>query len=101
MKATNGQIIYEIGDRPTLAEEKALGVKRTCFVPSCGITPHNVKAVATGEKRSPKKGEWFLSGGSMSGSATAYRAPNDLAPSVYHIASLVKVRTEQIVVIEE
>ena len=45
-----------------------------------------VKARRTGEKRPPKKGEWYLSGAI----AEAYQAPNDLThPEV--IAELVTV----------
>ncbi len=45
------------------------------------------RAVLTGEKRAPKKGEWYLSGAIPE----AYRAPNDLS-TAYHILALVKVR---------
>ncbi len=38
----------------------------------------------TGEKRCPRKGEWFLSGAIIEG----YLAVNDLS-TVYHIAKLV------------
>ncbi len=47
-----------------------------------------LKARWNGEKRSPKAGEWYLSGGIVE----AYRAQNDL-PSVYHIAEVVIVKT--------
>jgi len=43
-----------------------------------------IKAEYTGEKRTPKKGEWYLSGAQVS----AYRAPNDLSQE-FHIAKLV------------
>lgn len=42
-----------------------------------------VRAVATGEFRPPRKGEWFLSGSYIE----AYRAENDLSVQ-YHIARL-------------
>ena len=42
-----------------------------------------VRAIATGEFRPPRKGEWFLSGSYIE----AYRAENDL-PAEYHIAQL-------------
>jgi len=45
-----------------------------------------VRAVATGEFREPRKGEWFLSGSYIE----AYRAENDL-PTAYHIARLALV----------
>ena len=47
----------------------------------------DVKAVFSGEKRPPKKGEWYLSGAVVG----AYKAPNDLS-TAYHIARLVKVK---------
>jgi len=40
----------------------------------------------TGEKRCPRKGEWFLSGAIIEG----YKATNDLS-TVYHIAREVTV----------
>ena len=43
-----------------------------------------IRAMATGEMREPRKGEWFLSGAIIE----AYRAQNDLA-SEYNIAKLV------------
>jgi len=45
-----------------------------------------VKAVWTGEKRPPKKGEWYLSGAIIE----AYRAKNDLSDT-YPIATLVTI----------
>ena len=43
------------------------------------------KAESTGEKRPPKKGEWYLSGSIVE----AYYAPNDL-PTPFVIARLVQ-----------
>lgn len=48
-----------------------------------------VYAVATGEVRPPKKGEWFLSGAVIE----AYRAIEDLSQE-YHIARLVLDQSE-------
>lgn len=45
------------------------------------------RARYTGEKRCPKRGEWFLSGSKIE----AYYAPNDLT-QVYHIAELVLIQ---------
>ena len=52
-----------------------------------------VVAKYTGEKRPPKKGEWYLSGARI----VAYRAPNDFSGPrmVYHIAELVVVKTRR------
>lgn len=47
-----------------------------------------VMAQATGEHRSPRKGEWFLSGAIVE----AYLAPNDLSYQ-YPIARIVQVKT--------
>ncbi len=52
-----------------------------------------VRAVWTGEKRAPRKGEWFLSGSIVE----AYYAHSDLG-TVYHIAKIVEVETKTIVV---
>lgn len=48
--------------------------------------PWNIRAVNTGAKRPPERGEYYLSGAIV----CAYRAPNDL-PTAYHIARLVEV----------
>ena len=61
---------------------------------SLAMPARNVHAKWTGEKRCPKKGEWYLSGGRFSG-FYAYLAPNDLCDE-YHIAVLVKTKTETI-----
>lgn len=42
--------------------------------PSRAREPRKVRAMWTGEKRPPKRGEWFLSGAIVE----AYKAPNDL-----------------------
>lgn len=48
----------------------------------------NIKAKWTGEKRPPKKGEWYLSGAIIE----AYQAKYDMT-STYHIARLFQVVT--------
>lgn len=53
---------------------------------------HNTYAVWTGEKRYPKKGEWYLSGSVIE----ACRAPNDLSNMEFHIAKLVRVLTKTV-----
>ena len=50
-----------------------------------------LRAVATGERRPPKKGEWYLSGAVVE----AYHVPNDLA-TPFSIARIVQVETIQI-----
>jgi hypothetical protein len=48
----------------------------------------NLGAVATGEKRAPRKGEWYLSGAIVG----AYKAPNDL-DTVFQIARVIRTKT--------
>ena len=55
---------FPLADRLTAADRKA-----NDFCPAC-----RPRAKATGEFRSPKKGEWYLSGAVIQ----AYRAPNNL-----------------------
>ena len=64
---------FPLADEPNAAELAVLNVEDRV----------GVRAVATGEKRPPRKGEWFLSGSFIE----AYRAENDLTPS-YDIARL-------------
>lgn len=74
-----------------MKECEALGIKMSDVkgpYPSMGMAVQNVHAMATGEKRPPKRGEWYLSGASVE----AYRAPNDLS-TPYHIARLVLTAT--------
>lgn len=64
---------FPLADEPNPAELGALKVENRV----------GVRAVATGEKRPPRKGEWFLSGSFIE----AYRAENDLT-TAYDIARL-------------
>jgi len=96
-------LYYPLGDRPTDADCQPLGLRAgnvTSGLCSLGVAAGNVKgsqgqrrikAVWTGEKRPPRKGEWYLSGAIIA----AYRAPNDLS-SEYHIARLVVTETREI-----
>jgi hypothetical protein len=54
---------------------------------------HTLAAVRLGEFRSPKRGEWYLSGNP----AEAWKAPNDLS-TPFHILKLVRVQRETITV---
>jgi hypothetical protein len=66
---------------------------------STGIVTGNVMAMYSGEKRCPKKDEWYLSGAIIA----AYKAPHD-SSTPYHIAVLVKitdVRIKETVVYEK
>jgi hypothetical protein len=53
-----------------------------------GIIHGGVMAINSGQFRSPKQGEWYISGAKP----MAYKAPNDLGHE-YFIATLVKVNT--------
>lgn len=52
----------------------------------------HVRAQWAGEKRAPRKGEWYLSGAIIE----AYEAPNDLTTD-YRIARLVQVKVRTVV----
>lgn len=56
------------------------------------IMPQNLRARWTGEKRCPRKGEWYLSGAIIG----AYKARADLTTK-FHIAEIVEVTTTEIV----
>lgn len=79
--------IYPLYDSLTNEEKERLQVKENNPVfYSLGKLPYRVGVKYTGEKRKPKKGEWYLSGACVAG----YRAMNDLSTE-YHIAELIKV----------
>jgi len=75
------QKLFPLGDWLNSEERARFGISEPVFY----LAP--VRAVYAKEKRCPKKGEWYLSGATV----TAYRAPNDLK-TVYHIAKLVRVK---------
>jgi hypothetical protein len=56
--------------------------------PPVGYERSTTHAVATGERRPPRAGEWFLSGALIE----AYQAAHDLN-QVFHIARLVRTET--------
>ena len=58
------------------------------YHPLVFIRRMNIKAQWTGEKRPPKKGEWYLSGAIIE----AYQAKNDMT-TPYYITKLVQVVT--------
>ena len=91
MKTATGQKLYPIVDRLTEMDRKTLGIelgKPLSMDFACSI-PSQIMGVRTGDKRQPRKGEWYLSGNP----AEVYRAPNDLSTD-FLIMRLVKVRTE-------
>ena len=65
---------FPLADPPSSDDLSALGLQDKI----------GIRAMATGEKRSPRKGEWYLSGAIIE----AYRAPTDLS-SEFYIARLV------------
>lgn len=64
-------------------------LKHGALYPLADWAGRNKMAVWTGEKRPPRKGEWYLSGAIVE----AYRAPNDLT-TPFHIARVVTVKIE-------
>lgn len=91
---------YPLCDTPTREDTESLGLSRsevTGPLPSFGGgatvkgTRRQIKAVWTGEKRCPRKGEWYLSGARIG----AYRAPNDLSTE-FHIARLIQTKTVRV-----
>ena len=84
--------LYPVCDRPTFEDLCRLGLKRNETagpLVSLGLPATQMHARWTGEKRPPKKGEWYLSGAEIG----AYRASNDLS-TAYHIAELLRTKTE-------
>jgi len=84
--------VYSVVDHPNLRERRELGWPDRCLIGMLltkRLSQDSVArtvAVATGEKRPPKAGEWFLSGAIVE----AYKAANDLS-SPYPIAQLTVV----------
>ena len=78
---------FPLADEPSPADLSSLNVEDRVGVRAVATGGEGqVRAVATGEFRPPRKGEWFLSGSYIE----AYRAENDL-PTAYHIARLALV----------
>ena len=76
---------YPLCDTPTREETGGAPFAERVAL-SCAGVNSRFRAIPTGEKRAPKKGEWYLSGAVVEG----YRAANDLTTE-YHIAKLVRV----------
>lgn len=89
--------LYPVMDRVPQNERKALGLTEYEGSPmiSLGFPARGVHAQWTGEKRCPKKGEWYLSGSIIE----AYCAPNDLS-TPFHIAKLVRTQTRTVTITE-
>jgi hypothetical protein len=90
---------YPLIDWLTREETEHFGVKsRITYLQSLCISLPGCKiqAVATGEKRPPKKGEWYLSGAIIG----AYRADGNLE-TPYHIARLVRVERKTVEIVAQ
>lgn len=70
-------------------EELQLPLSAGLVLASLGASPRGIAGMWNGEFRPPKKGERYISGGPP----LVWLAPNDLSDS-FHIAKLVKVKTE-------
>lgn len=85
---------YPIADQLTAEDKKKLGFasdeKGLRFMPSVNVHTTKVHAVRTGEFRSPRSGEWYVSGSP----AEAYRSPNDLSTPFY-ICKLVRTAVKR------
>jgi len=77
---------YRLADCPDAAETGGMSFDER-------YSRRTLAAVRTGEFRTPKRDEWYLSGAIPE----AYKAANDLG-SKFHILKLVKVQRETIVV---
>ncbi len=84
-------VTYPIGD--TLTREEAGGAEFKERFAGSYMENRHFRVIPTGEKRAPKKGEWYLSGALVTG----YRSPSD-ATAEYLIAKLVRV--ERVPVVE-
>lgn len=84
--ATSGPVTMEA----CYMVERIAGLPAT--IGSAGEIAVGIAAKWTGEKRPPRKGEFYLSGAIP----VAYRAPNDL-DTPYLIARLVRVETRYVV----
>ena len=88
----NKEMFYPLSDMLSIEERKRFDIT---FNESFG--GRIMRAKWDGQpKRSPKKGEWFLSGAVIG----AYKAPNDLTQE-YHIANIVKTKTTTVTTVVE
>lgn len=70
-----------------LFTEEEIEAKRRQLLGLAPCHSSDIYAEATGERRPPKKGEWYLSGAIVE----AWRAPNDLS-AAYPLARLVRIQ---------
>ena len=87
---------YPVVDCIPYEQRKTLGLDANVPMPSIGLGLRGVHGVWTGEKRCPRKGEWYLSGAYIE----TYLAKNDLS-TPYHIARLVRTKTKTVTSIVE
>jgi hypothetical protein len=81
---------YPVVDPLSREDRAALGLTSSSYGRSNYVFT-SIRAVATGEKRCPKAGEWYLSGTVCE----AYRASNNLS-TAFFIAKLVKTKATRI-----
>jgi hypothetical protein len=84
--------LYMLGDTPTTAEIRALGLPEQ----PVNRSKRFARAITIGEFREPRAGEWFLSGAR----AQAWRTSGGLTTR-YHICKLVPVKRETVEMIIE
>lgn len=77
---------YPLGETPSMEETGGAPFKERFVSASLMKGASRFGSVKTGEFRTPKRGEWYLSGAIPQ----AYKAPNDLT-TPYHILKLVRV----------
>ena len=89
----NAPKTYRLAETPSVAETGGMSFEQRFVSQSLGCGANTIAAVRTGEFRSPKRDEWYLSGSIPE----AYKAKNDLS-TPFHILKLVRVQRETIVV---
>jgi len=86
--------VYDLADWPNLYERRRVGWPDGAMARYYrrDDAVYRLIAIRTGEKRPPRRGEWYLSGAIPQG----YRAPNDLSTR-YAILELAIIRETQVV----
>ena len=84
---------YPLGEHPTYKERKEfeLLVPEGVKIPYFSGSRYEILCIKIGEKRPPKKGEWYLSGCNENGDPNGWKAPNDLSNS-FILAKLVLIQ---------
>lgn len=96
METAEGEQLFNTGQFPSYDERRRVGWKHGLVQERMRISPglsERLLVRLTGEKRAPRKGEWYLSGAIPAG----WFAPNDL-DSVFWICELVVVTIREVAV---